>query len=258
VTLTHVELVVEDAQADVCVAGNSPPVAVADPATAASSTAVVIPVLANDSDPDIGDELRVLGVTQPAMGTAVINAVGPGLDTVTYIPGDGPGGLDTFLYSVTDGRGGSAIASVTVDRTFIFYCGFETGDTSVWSSLLGSCDPDGTYTVTSPDPIQYSCCFGLVDFTIDQFTLAEAGTQVTSSPSDPVALLGSGASCPGGTFSNTGSIPGGCTETYTLDGIFTGPNTWTGTYTVIFTGAECSCYEIDPCVDQSFSVTAAR
>ena len=62
----------------------------------------------------------------------------------------------------------------------------------------------------------------------------------------------------GGTFSNSGSIPGGCIETYTLDGAFTGPNTWTGTYTVIFTGAECSCFDLDPCLDQSFSVTAVR
>jgi hypothetical protein len=258
VTVTDVELVVGDAQVDLCVAGNSPPVAVADPATAASSAAVVIPVLANDSDPDFGDTLRVIGVTQPAMGTAVVNAVGPGLDTVTYIPGDGPGGLDTFLYSVADGRGGSAIASVTVDRTFIFYCGFETGDTSTWSSLLGRCDPEGTYTVTSPESIQYTCCLGIVDFTIDQFTLTAGGAEISSSPSNPVPLLGDGASCPGGIFSNTGSIPGGCTETYSVDGTFTGPNSWTGTYSVIFTGAECSCFDLDPCLDQSFSVTATR
>jgi len=258
VTVTDVEMVVDDGQADVCVDGNSPPVAVADPAIAASSAPVVIPVLVNDSDPDIGDNLRVIGVTQPAMGTAVVNAVGPGLDTVTYIPGDGPGGLDTFLYSVADGRGGSAIATVTVDRTFIFYCGFETGDTSVWSSILGSCDPDGTYTLTSPSSIHYACCLGLVDFTIDQFVLAAGGTEITSSPSDPVTLVGTGASCPGGAFSNTGSLAGGCTETYTLDGSFTGPNTWTGTYTVTFIGPECSCFDLDPCLDQSFSVTATR
>ncbi len=258
VTVTDVELVVDDAQADVCVEGNSAPVALADPATAANSAPVVIPVLANDSDPDIGDTLRVIGVTQPAMGTAIVNAIGPGLDTVTYIPGDGPGGLDTFLYSVTDGRGGSAIAPVTVDRTFLFYCGFETGDTSVWSSLLGSCDPEGTYNVTSPDPIQYSCCFGLVDFMIDQFTFSTGGTEISSSPNDPVPLLGAGTSCPGGTFSNTGSIPGGCTEMYTLDGTFTGPNTWTGTYTVTFTGPDCDCLGYDPCLDQMFSVSAAR
>jgi hypothetical protein len=258
VTVTDIELVVDDSQADVCVEENSAPIAVGDPATAATSAPVVIPVLANDSDPDVGDTLRVLGVTQPAMGTAVVNPIGPGLDTVTYVPGDGPGGLDTFLYSVTDGRGGSAIATVTVDRTFIFYCGFETGGTSVWSSLLGTCDPDGTYTLTSPASIQYSCCLGLVNLEIDQFTLAAAGTEISSSPSNPVALLGSETRCPAGTFSNTGALVGGCTETYTLDGTFTGPNTWTGTYTVTFTGPECSCFDLDPCLDQMFSVSAAR
>ena len=258
VAVTDVDLVVADGQADVCVEGNAAPVAVADVAIAASSAPVLVPVLANDSDPDIGDTLRVIGVTQPAMGTAVVNAVGPGLDTVTYLPGDGPGGIDTFLYSVSDGRGGSAIAAVAVDRTFIFHCGFESGDTSAWSSILGSCDPDGTYVLTSPSSISYSCCLGLVDLAIDQFVLAAKGTEITSSPSDPVMLLGDGASCPGGAFSNAGSLAGGCTETYTLDGTFTGPNTWTGTYTVTFTGPECSCFDLDPCLDQSFSVSATR
>ena len=37
VTVTDIEQVVDDAQADVCVAGNSPPIAVGDPATAATS-----------------------------------------------------------------------------------------------------------------------------------------------------------------------------------------------------------------------------
>jgi hypothetical protein len=250
--------VVGDAQTDVCSVGNSPPVAVDDPATAATPDPVIIAVLDNDSDPDVGDTLRVLGVSQPGLGTAVVNVVGPGLDTVTYIPGDGPGGIDTFQYSVTDGKGGSAIATVTVDRTFIFYCGFESGETSAWSAATSSCDPDDTYTLTSPASIQYSCCLGLVDIDIDQFMFAADATQISSAPSDPVPLLGAASSCPGGAFSNLGSIPGSCTETYALDGSFIGTNTWTGTYTITFTGPDCDCFGIDPCIDQMFNVTAAR
>jgi len=97
-----------------------------------------------------------------------------------------------------------------------------------------------------------------VNLEIDQFTLAAGGTEISSSPSHPVALLGSETSCPAGTFSNTGTLLGGCTETYSLDGTFTGPNSWTGNYTVTFTGPECSCFDLDPCFDQSYTVTATR
>jgi hypothetical protein len=256
--LTDIELVVNDTQTDVCAVGNTPPVAVADPATAATPAPVTIHVLSNDSDPDFGDSLRVLGVSQPSRGTAVINPAGPDLDTITYFPGDGPGGMDVFQYSVTDGKGGSAIATVTVNRTFIFYSGFESGDASAWSTVVGACEPDGAYTLTSPAAIQYSCCLGLVDINIDQFLFSSDVAQISSAPSDPVPLLGAASTCPAGVFSNSGAIPGSCTEIYALDGSFTGPDTWAGTYTMTFTGPDCDCLDIDPCEDQVFEVTATR
>lgn len=259
VTLTDIDLVVVDSQTDTCSLGNSPPVAVDDPATAADFNPITIAVLSNDSDPDFGDTLRVLGVSQPSRGRAVINSIGPDLDTITYIPGGGPGGIDTFQYSITDGRGGSTIATVTVQRTFVFFDGFESGDVSAWSTALGGCDPDGSYTLSSPSSIQYSCCLGLVDIDIDQFLFSADAAQISSAPSNPVDLAGAAATCPAGVFSNTGSIPGTCTETYTLDGSFTGANTWTGTYAVTFTGPDCNCLDLDPCIDQTFiNITATR
>jgi len=259
ITLTDIDLVVGDTQTDTCSIGNSPPVAVDDPATAATSDPITIAVLSNDSDPDLGDTLRVLGVSQPTYGTAVINSIGPGLDTVTYLPGEGSGGLDTFQYSVTDGNGGSAIAAVTVDRTFIFISGFESGDVTAWSRTIGSCDPDGTYTLTSPSSIQYICCFGLVDINVNQFLFSADASQISSAPNNPVDLQGTAASCPAGVFSNAGSIPGTCAATYTLDGSFTGTDTWSGTYSVTFTGPDCNCLDLDPCIDQTFpNITATR
>ena len=87
---------------------NTPPVAVDDNATTPEDTAVVIDVLANDSDDD-GDELTITGVTQPANGTVVNN----GTD-VTYTPDADYYGTDQFDYYISDGNGGADTATVTV------------------------------------------------------------------------------------------------------------------------------------------------
>ena len=86
-----------------------PPVAVADAATTPSGTPATVAVLANDSDPD-GDPLTVSAVTQPANGSATINAN----NTVTYTPKAGFSGKDGFTYTASDGRGGTATATVTI------------------------------------------------------------------------------------------------------------------------------------------------
>lgn len=256
VTLTDIEMIIDDSQTDACSTENLPPVALDDPATVFPLVANTITVLANDSDPDSNDTLRVLAVDQPELGSTTINPVGPDFDTVTYSPYEGVGGDDSFRYSITDGNGGSDIATVVVDRDFIFYSDFESGTLSVWSSQTGSCEPDGSYSV-SPS-IQYSCCLGLVEIAIDQFQITESGALISSAPFNPVDLVGSPASCPDGSFSNTGSIAGGCTETYSLDGAFSDADTWTGTYSITFTGTECSCLGLDPCLDQTFAVTGTR
>ena len=108
---------------------NQNPNAVADPVTTAEDTDVMIPVLANDTDGDLGagDVLTVTDYTQPANGTLVLNTDG----TFTYSPIDNFNGTDTFSYTVSDkaspwhihGLGGffggghsdTATVSVTVD-----------------------------------------------------------------------------------------------------------------------------------------------
>jgi len=68
-------------------------------------------LLANDSDPD-NDALTVYSITQPTMGTAVINADG----TIAYTRDPSKFGSDSFTYTITDGNGGYATANVTVDQ----------------------------------------------------------------------------------------------------------------------------------------------
>ena len=79
---------------------NGPPVGGADRRTTESGTAITIPVLANDFDPN-GDALSLvsnsLGV--PSNGYATANPDG----TITYTPNPGFKGLDSFVYTLTDG-----------------------------------------------------------------------------------------------------------------------------------------------------------
>jgi VCBS repeat-containing protein len=88
---------------------NDPPVAVQDSAATAEDTPVVIPVLANDTDPE-NDALSVTGVSAPSHGTAAVNPDG----SVTYSPASNYNGSDSFTYTVSDGSGGSAAAAVNI------------------------------------------------------------------------------------------------------------------------------------------------
>ncbi|MCK6591923.1 MAG: hypothetical protein L6Q76_30590, partial [Polyangiaceae bacterium] len=122
-----------------------------------------------------------------------------------------------------------------------------------------ACDPDGTYLISGP-PINYTCCFGLVSVNVSAFVFAGDGATISSSPSNPVPMTGAATTCPSGSFDNMGSIAGGCTETYELTGSFTGANTWSGTYTLTFSGSDCDCFGGlgVPCVNQIYSISATK
>jgi len=93
-----------------------PPLALDDSATTAENTPVTIAVLANDQD-GRSPSLTITGVTQPANGTATINAGG----TITYTPKNNFNTFDkdpdTFSYTVQNGQGLSASANVSVRVT---------------------------------------------------------------------------------------------------------------------------------------------
>ena len=90
--------------------GGEAPVMVDDFASTVANRAVAIPVLANDTDP-AGGALRLVALTSPAEGTAVIGAD----DVVTYTPGWGFIGRDSFTYTTANDAGLEAQALVTID-----------------------------------------------------------------------------------------------------------------------------------------------
>src|SRR5262249_5531531 len=92
---------------------NPPPTAVDDQATTAEDAAVVVAVLANDSDPD-GEPLTVTTVGTPAHGTATIQANG----TIRSAPPPDYNGRDSSPYPTPDG-GGPATATVRVNVTAV-------------------------------------------------------------------------------------------------------------------------------------------
>ncbi len=87
---------------------NPAPGAVNDVATTNEDTAVQIPVLANDVDPD-GDPLTVTAASA-GNGTVVILPNG----ALQYTPNTNFNGTDTIFYTITDSEGGVSTASVTV------------------------------------------------------------------------------------------------------------------------------------------------
>ncbi len=87
---------------------NDAPVAGDDAAITDEDVAVVIAVLANDSDVD-GHPLIVESVTPPLNGTVVNNG-----SNVTYAPNPNFNGTDSFSYTLSDRNGGSATANVSV------------------------------------------------------------------------------------------------------------------------------------------------
>ncbi len=90
---------------------NANPIAVPDTAVAQPGTPAVLKVLANDTDPNLGQVLRLKSVTTPGKGKAVVSADGK---TVTYTADSGASGTDTFEYTVTDDNGGEDTETVTI------------------------------------------------------------------------------------------------------------------------------------------------
>ncbi|AWI24425.1 hypothetical protein HYN49_00135 [Flavobacterium pallidum] len=97
------------------------PAAVNDTATTAEDTAVIIPVLLNDSFGGDGPSSGSISVTQGANGTVTVNNNGtpfnPTDDTVTYTPNANFNGVDSFTYTISDADGQTSTATVTVTVT---------------------------------------------------------------------------------------------------------------------------------------------
>jgi len=92
----------------ITVQGNQPPVGADDYVTVLENTTLLIPVLANDSNPD-SNPLTLAVVNTPQNGTATM-ADG----AIAYRPNPGFIGSDTFTYGITDGQGGGSMATIHV------------------------------------------------------------------------------------------------------------------------------------------------
>lgn len=129
---------------------NQAPVAANDTASVAAGSSVLIPVLANDSDPD-GDALTLDSVAAPATGTAVIEN-----GAIRYsAPANAPAGDVSFSYTVRDAKGAKTSASVRVSVSLkpnsppvavadSFYIPYAQIHTPVTLDVLqNDTDPDG-------------------------------------------------------------------------------------------------------------------
>ncbi|MEE9321792.1 MAG: cadherin domain-containing protein [Granulosicoccus sp.] len=92
---------------------NELPIAVVDVVLGAEDSARVIAateLLGNDSDPD-GDAIRIVSVSQPLHGIAVLRADG----NIEYTPESNYAGVDHFRYEIGDGHGEVASAEVRLE-----------------------------------------------------------------------------------------------------------------------------------------------
>jgi hypothetical protein len=93
---------------------NDDPFAAPDQAGTDDNTLIIVPVLANDADPD-GDPLTLGSVGPCQQGTVTANLDG----TVTYVPKQGFGGTDVCAYTAVDPMGGIAAGELTVIVTVV-------------------------------------------------------------------------------------------------------------------------------------------
>ncbi|NKB39015.1 MAG: tandem-95 repeat protein [Gammaproteobacteria bacterium] len=113
---------------------NDPPVAESDFGNTLEDIAVIVDVLANDTDIDM-DSLSVSAITHGTNGTVTNNT-----SNVTYTLNNGFDGIDSFTYTVDDGNGGTAVgnASLTVTTTTI---NDDDGNYTVsWGAATGQVD----------------------------------------------------------------------------------------------------------------------
>jgi len=97
---------------------NSAPTAVNDPYETGEAQPLTVSapgVLGNDTDPDTGDTLTAIKVSDPANGT--LNGTFNSNGSFTYTPNSGFTGTDTFTYKANDGKADSNVATVAIDVT---------------------------------------------------------------------------------------------------------------------------------------------
>ncbi len=154
-------------------AGNLGPVATDDLVATNEDTAIIIrasDLLGNDFDPDAGDILAIVSLTQPGRGILVDNGDG----TLTYLPDENFNGSDSFTYSISDGRGGSDVATVMISVLAVNDAPVGTADSL--DAVEGTPLTIGIATLLSNDSDVEGDALNLISF-----TQPEHGTLVLNS-----------------------------------------------------------------------------
>ncbi|MFT7580334.1 MAG: hypothetical protein ACI9MR_002003 [Myxococcota bacterium] len=99
---------------DVTDMGNDAPTPQDDVASTTVNTAVLIDVLDNDTDPDRGDGLQLMVLTDTPNHGAISTVYDQNQAFIRYTPGDAYTGTDSFEYTVTDKQGLPGTATVVV------------------------------------------------------------------------------------------------------------------------------------------------
>ena len=142
-----------------------PPVAHDDFATTAYNTPVTVNVLANDTDPNPGDTISVIGVGAASHGSVVLNAD----STLTYTPTAGFQGADTVSYTIADNHGLTATANATFIVGAFQHTTVGT-DVFLQNHLIEvGVNAGGTYGSASVAPAGYSVTFntGQISLNVD-------------------------------------------------------------------------------------------
>ncbi|MGB1015135.1 MAG: hypothetical protein ACPG4T_13455, partial [Nannocystaceae bacterium] len=115
----------------------------------------------------------------------------------------------------------------------------------------GMLDYDGKFSVTPP-PTKF-CAFGLVDFVLDEVTFATQGNELLII--GPPSTLIQSPPPDGADFDAQVILPGGCTETYRLEGSFSDLDNFTATFTAEYEGQGMMCAD---CTTETWQVVGAR
>jgi hypothetical protein len=176
---------------------NEIPVATGDSAATQEDTAVVIDVLANDTDGD-GEPLSVLTVSGASHGTATIETAGPDAGRVRYLPALNAVGTDSFSYSIGDPREGTATATVTVVVSSVNDAPVAAGDAA-----------------SGPEDAAIVLDLVANDSDVDGDVLAV--TSVTQASHGSVAVLTDGAAAGSVSYTPVANFSGTDSFAYTID-----------------------------------------
>jgi hypothetical protein len=113
---------------------------------------------------------------------------------------------------------------------------------------------NGAYT--SSPTLSYSCAFGLFSYNITEWTFTDLGGGTLQVTGNTLLTAFTGTlPTSGGAFSVSATVPGSCIEDYSLSGMFSDSDNWTGTFGLTFTDGGGGCFD---CATRINAVAGSR